>query len=483
MNSYIKNRSELLPKSLDKYLNELRESALNALDIALDAVRPENLIKKSLKIQNNNLSIFNDCFDLNNYDRVYIIGGGKASALMLIELERILKNSSTLPYHGIINVPESFNVTSYKFSGKIKLNFATHPIPNENGVNGTRKMMEFIKQSSSKDLFICLISGGGSALLPLPKEGLSLVGLQKINSLLLASGASIHEINTIRKHLSDFKGGNLAKHLYHSSEATLISLIISDVVGDDLDAIASGPTVPDKTTYKNAIDILKKYNIYEKIPESAKKILLQGLKDSTQENPKKNDPCFNRVHNYLIGSVKSAVKAVSKHLEKRYHINYFSNSITGEAREFGAQLYLIISKKLDELNTTNKIGNLALIGSGELTVTIKGDGIGGRNQEMLLSFLERIKNSNLNYNLTIIGANLDGIEGNSKAMGALIDNFTLKHIQKQEININKYLNNNDSNTLFKEISSEIITGATGCNVNDILLILISKSIKNGTRNI
>jgi len=468
---YVKNTSQLLSVNSYKSQKILREIGLDCLEKALSAVKPENLMKKSIKIQDDKLIIKDDVFNIKDYNKIYIIGGGKASAEMAYTLEEIILNTP-INYEGILNIPEGLEIKNSRAKKNIQLNFATHPIPNENGVKGTKKMLEIIKKSSKKDLIICLISGGGSALLPLPKNGITLTDLQKINSLLLASGASIHEINTVRKHLSDFKGGNLAKTLFNYSGATLISLIISDVVGDDLDSIASGPTVPDITTFKDAADILKKYNIYQKIPDSARKMLEKGLFDKNLENPKPNDKCFTNVHNYLIGSVKLAVREVIALLKNDFHTDYFSDNITGEANDFGRKLYYIISQEIKKSKNKNIKKGISLIGSGELTVSIKGEGIGGRNQQTLLSFLDFIRNKEINYKFLIIGANLDGIEGNSKAMGALIDNFTLGEMIKKKLNSKKYLDNNDSNSLFKILKSEIITGPTGCNVNDLILVLL-----------
>ncbi|TFG06418.1 MAG: glycerate kinase, partial [Promethearchaeota archaeon] len=473
LDSYIKNRNALLSKNLDNAQLKLRKIALNALDKAIDAVRPENLIKNSVKIEVSKLIVNNDTFDLKDYNKIYIIGGGKASALMLKELEKIFQHAPTLPFQGIINVPGNLELNLKDYSTNVEINRASHPIPNENGVKGTKKMMKIVENTTQNDLIICLISGGGSALLPLPRNGLSLNELQKVNSLLLASGASIHEINAIRKHLSKFKGGNLAKKIFEGSGATLISLIISDVVGDDLDSTASGPTVPDNTTFQDCLRILKKYDLTEQIPVSAKQILENGLNLVEKENPKNKDPCFTNVHNYLIGSVKSAVQAATKYLKEKFHVDYFSDEIIGEASDFGKDLWKIISKKVEDFEVQNENMNLALIGSGELTVTIKGNGIGGRNQEMLLAFLEDLKDNDIHHNFSIIAANLDGIEGNSSAMGALVDNHILDQIHEKKLDLNIYLKNNDSNTFFKKINSEIITGPTGCNVNDLIIILNS----------
>jgi glycerate-2-kinase len=421
------------------------------------------------------LLIENDEYDLHKFKKIYIIGGGKATAEMALSLERFLISFKNIAYKGIINIPKDKEKQKLFKKSKISINFASHPIPDEDGLKGTKSMMNFIEKSNKNDLIFCLISGGGSVLLPLPRQGIDLQDLKEVNSLLLSSGASIHEINTIRKHLSDFKGGNLTKKLYKESGATLISLIISDVVGDNLDSIASGPTVPDETTFRNALEIIRKYNLLEKIPGSIKDHIEKGLLDQKLENPKSDDPCFTNVHNYLIGSVTCAVRDVRSFLKnKGFKVNYFSNNVTGEAKEFGKSLFTIISQYLEGNFNKNELEKIALIGTGELTVTIRGNGTGGRNQEMLLSYLNSLKDRKINYNFLIISANLDGIEGNSKAMGALVDNYILEQMISGNIDTERFLENNDSNSFFKELGTEIITGPTGCNVNDLILILISK---------
>ncbi len=471
----IKNTSQLIIKDLDKNQSYLRKIGLKALEKAIFAVKPKNLISKSIKKKNHTLIIKNDEYDLRKFKKIYIIGGGKATAEMAFTLEKLLSSLDGIDYKGIINIPQEIEKLEEFKQSKISINIASHPIPDESGLNGTRSMMQIIENSHERDLIFCLISGGGSALLPLPKQGITLKDLQDVNSLLLASGASIHEINAIRKHLSDFKGGNLVRKLYYSSRAKLISLIISDVVGDNLDSIASGPTVPDSTTFEDAINILKKYVLLERIPSSVKNHLERGLSNKELETPKPNDSCFKNVHNYLIGSVKSAVLEITSFLsEKDFKVDYFSNEIAGEAKEFGESLYSIISKKIEENFKKEEKYNLALIGTGELTVTIQGKGVGGRNQEMSLSFLNYIKGIEFDYDFLIIGANLDGMEGNSKAMGALVDNFVLNQILDKRLDLRKFLDENDSNNFFKILQSEIITGQTGCNVNDLILILISK---------
>ncbi|MFX1463527.1 MAG: glycerate kinase [Promethearchaeota archaeon] len=471
----IKNTSQLLSKSLEQNQLALREIGLQALEKSILAVKPKNLLQNAIKVENDVFYIEKDQYNLHQYNKIYVIGGGKAVAEMALSLEEIFRNIEDIEYEGIINILEGTEKQHNFEKSKLNVNYASHPIPNEAGLNGTKSMIEIVEKSNKNDLICCLISGGGSALLTLPKNGVSLEDLQEINYLLLSSGATIHEINTIRKHLSDFKGGNLAKRIHELSGCTLITLIISDVVGDNLDSIASGPTVPDKTTFKDALEIINKYNLLGKIPSSVKKCLERGLSDPKLENPKQKDSCFFNVHNYLIGSVNSAVQEVRLFLLKKgFEVNYFSNNIVGEAKEYGKELFGIISKNVDILFNKNIIEKIALIGTGELTVTIKGNGTGGRNQEMLLSFLNNIKNITFDYKFLVIGANLDGIEGNSKAMGALIDNFVLEQIISENISLEKFLYKNDSNSFFKKVGTEIISGPTGCNVNDLILILLSK---------
>jgi len=474
---YVKNLSQLTPNNIQEESLALRKIGLNALEIALKSVEPKNLIQDAVKIVKDKLIIRNDKFDLTKFRKILVVGGGKASAQMALAIEEILRKYSKINYNGLINIPNSLKVKGYDVSNKIKMNLASHPIPDENGLNGTKVMFKHIENTTKDDLIIFLLSGGGSALLPLPKETITLAELQVTNALLLASGASIHEINTVRKHLSDVKGGKFAKKVYDSSKATVIALIISDVVGNNLESIASGPTIPDLTTFKESYSVLEKYELLFKVPSSVKQLIQRGMNDPTINKPLDQLNYFKKIHNYLIGSVDSSVKEASDYLKGlNFAVDYFSNEIVGEAAVFGTELYDFISHKLPPYVEKSKNQKVALIGTGELTVTIKGKGIGGRNQEMLLTFLNDIKNKNIDYNILIIGVNLDGIEGNSKAMGALVDNVLLTQIIKNKINLESYLKNNDSNSFFKMLNSEIITEATGINVNDLLLILIDLNV-------
>ncbi|MGV9203084.1 MAG: glycerate kinase type-2 family protein [Promethearchaeia archaeon] len=469
----IKNRKKLLSEELDNSIRELREIGLDALEGAIDAVKPKNLMENAIKLQKNSLWVFNDEYALDNFENIYIIGGGKATAAMTQYLEKLLIQSDYTNYKGVINIQKGLKLNEKSLSARIQLVYASHPIPDKDGIHGVKKMMELVKKSTQNDLFICLLSGGGSALLPLPKNQITLEEMKRVNSLLLKSGANIHEINAIRKHLSAIKGGNLAMYINQESGATLISLIISDVIGNDLDVIASGPTVPDKSTFKEALNVLAKYDLIEEIPEQVIRLIKRGTEGLERETPKRDNACFKNVYNYLIGSIESGVVAVKEFLaSKNFHVEYFSNEVSGEAKDFGIQIYSLLQNILQKEFKGDNTDKVALIGSGELTVTITGDGIGGRNQEMLLSFVNYVKNKDISANFVIIGANLDGIEGNSRAMGALVDNRVIELTRRLSLNSRLYLKKNDSNTYFKKIGTEILTGATGCNVNDLIMILV-----------
>ncbi|MFX0048469.1 MAG: glycerate kinase, partial [Candidatus Hermodarchaeota archaeon] len=377
---YIKNLSQLTHNNIKEESLALRRIGLNALEIAISSVEPEKLIKSSVKIIKDTLIIRNEVFDLSTYREILVIGGGKASAQMALAFEELLKKYSKINYKGLINIPNNVEVKNYSDSSKIKMNLASHPIPDENGFNGTKAMFTHIENTTKDDLIIILLSGGGSALLTMPKENISLADLQMTNSLLIASGASIQEINIVRKHLSNFKGGNLVKKIYESSKATVVALIISDVVGNNLETIASGPTIPDFTIYKDAFDIIEKYQLQFKVPSSVKQLIETGMNDPTLNIPLDKSIYFKNVHNYLIGSVESCVNEISYYLkELGFIVDYFSNEIVGEAAVFGKGLFSLISSKLQYFVEKSKKQKIALVGSGELTVTIKGKGIGGRN--------------------------------------------------------------------------------------------------------
>ena len=425
---------------------------LSTLTAATDSVRPEPLIKRAVKFSNSELTvrdIYGNVAKLQEFDHVYIVGAGKAASGMAYALSSILDNKVAA---GAITVPHGTKAKIKRFL----VTEASHPIPDDAGIEGTKKILSILRKADQNDLVIVLISGGGSALMPLPASGISLADKQKITSSLLRLGASIHEINSVRKHLSAVKGGQLLRHVNKS--CTSLSLVLSDVIGDDLGIIASGPTYPDSSTFGDALNILRKYRIEN--PVTAIEYIAKGAKGEIEETPKPQQKLFSRTHNVLIGNNAFACKAAVGYLKKRgtYAVN-LGSQFDGEAKEFGvflARLTLGLGEK-----------RFAIVAGGETTVklnTRKNNGLGGRNQEAALACLAELDR----HDIAIGCMGTDGIDGNSDAAGALISSKTILLAKKMDLQ--KYLNMHDSYHAFKKLRSLIFTGFTGTNVNDIAII-------------
>ncbi len=456
------NRNELLDNASNRTLYKLRKDALDILEVAVKAVDPYNAVIQNLTVNGTNINLGNFYWDLNDFQEIYVLGGGKACGSMAHAIEDLFGDRIT---GGIINVlkgTESLNKLK-----RISLIGASHPIPDEDGVQGVKLMMSLLDNLDSSALIIVLISGGGSSLLTNPVENLDLQDLKDVTKRLLMSGATINEINTVRKHLSSIKGGLLAKKAY---PATVISLILSDVVGDSLDTIASGPTAPDKTTYHGAKEILEKYYIWDKIPVRAKNHLEKGIHEEISETPKKGDPIFKKVTNYVIGSnVVASQAAVKRARTLGYQSELVSTKIVGEARHVGLS-FAKLAKTLANGEYHIK-PPAALVLGGETTVTVVGDGIGGRNMEVALSASVDIDG----LNLIIVTLATDGIDGPTESAGAIVDGYTLQRAQKLNLDPKKSLENNNSYNFFCSLGDAIITGPTGTNVNDLSIILVSNS--------
>jgi len=442
-----------------KTLKELRKDSEKIFYAGLKAADPFKAVKKFVYREGNLLKIGKNSYPLNDFKHIYIVGAGKASAPMGKAIEIILKNRIE---KGFINVKYGY----VQELEKIKINQAGHPIPDEAGVKGTREIARLLRGSEKDDLVICLISGGGSALLPLPAEGIILKEKQQTTQLLLKCGASIEEINTVRKHLSRIKGGWLAKIAY---PAQLISLILSDVIGDPLTAIASGPTVPDTTTYEDCWRIVKKYNLSGKFSSSVLNHLDKGRKGEIPETPKEGNPIFKRVKNIIVGSNSLAIKAAQNQAKKLgYHTLILSSFIEGETREV-ARVHAAIAKEI--LTSGNPAPAPAcILSGGETTVTIKGKGFGGRNQEFALASAMKIKGME---NVIILSAGTDGSDGPTNAAGAIADGTTLLRAEKIGINAQEYLKDNNSYYFFQKLKDLFITGPTNTNVMDLHLLLVS----------
>jgi glycerate 2-kinase len=439
-------------------LNQLRSDGMEIFTHALKAVDPVEAVKRCLKLKGQDLTANGKTYSLRDYGHIYVAGGGKAGASMALAVEAILGDRIT---KGIINVKYGY-LSKVK---RVKLNEVGHPIPDEQGVSGSEEIAGLLEQLGENDLVICLISGGGSALLPSPAEGISLEDKQKMTNLLLECGANINEINAIRKHISKLKGGGLARLAYPS---TLIALILSDVVGDPLDVIASGPTVPDKSTFGDCMAILRKYNLLKNIPDSIRGRIQRGIKGEIEETPKAGNPIFEKTHNVIIGSNIIAVKAAErKARELGYKPLILSTFIEGETREV-AKVHAAIAKEI--VKTNHPIGQPAcVISGGETTVTIRGKGLGGRNQEFVLASALDIQGLN---DVVVLSGGTDGTDGPTDAAGAIADGDTVRRARELGLSATAHLEDNDSYHFFEKLGDLLTTGPTNTNVMDLRLILV-----------
>ena len=437
---------------------KLRSDGMEIFTHALKAVDPVEAVKRCLRVGGKNLMVDGKTYSLRDYANIYVIGAGKAGASMALAVEEIVGDRIT---KGIINVKYG-HVSQLK---RVKLNEVGHPIPDEKGVSGSEEIAALLDQLGENDLVICLISGGGSALLPSPAEGISLEDKQKMTNLLLECGANINEINAIRKHISKLKGGGIARLAYPS---TVVALILSDVVGDPLDVIASGPTVPDKSTFGDCMAILKKYDLLEEVPESIKARVQRGIKGEIEETPKAGNPIFEKTHNVIIGSNIIAVKAAEgRARELGYDPLILSTFIEGETREV-AKVHAAIAKEI--LKTNHPISPPAcIISGGETTVTIRGKGLGGRNQEFVLAAALDIQGLE---GVVILSGGTDGTDGPTDAAGAIADADTVRRALDLGFDANAYLDDNDSYHFFGKLGDLLVTGPTNTNVMDLRLILV-----------
>ena len=361
--------------------------------------------------------------------------------------ERVLGRSITA---GLINVKDR-HLAKLR---RIELNECGHPVPDERGVAGAERIAAMAAGAGRNDLVLCLISGGASALLPLPASPITLEEKQQMTRLLLDCGADIHELNAVRKHLSRIKGGQLARL---ASPARVEALMLSDVIGDDLDTIGSGPTAPDASTFAMVAEIFEKYGLTGSIPESIAGRIAGGVRGEIAETPKAGDPCFTRVHNTIVGSNRLALAAAARRARALgFRTTVLSSSIEGETREI-ARMHAAIA--------SDARPGTCFITGGETTVTIKGSGLGGRNQEFVLAAAIDIAGR---PDIVVLSAGTDGSDGPTDAAGAIADGDTLRRNPEAA----RYLTANDSYHYFESLDDLIITGPTNTNVMDIHVILV-----------
>jgi len=455
----IKNADELLRNATSTLDRKARRLAIDALNASLKAVDPEVTIKSKVKVKGNTLKIASFTFNLGKIKNVYVVGGGKASGCMAAALVGVLGNRVK---EGAVNVP--YSCPPYE-TGTVKLQRASHPIPDESGVKGASRMLNLVSKAEESDLVVCLISGGGSSLMPQPRRGVSLEDKRKVTDALLKSGATITEINTIRKHISGLKGGWLAKEAY---PATVVNLILSDVVGDPLDFIASGPTVPDTTTFHDAVEILRHHGLWNIISDSVRKVLTDGEKGLIPETPKPGDKVFKKVHNVVVGNNFAASHAAYKTLRKAgLNSLLLTSTLEGQAREVGTVLASIAKEIAASGNPVPKPAGI--VAGGETTVAVVGRGRGGRNQEIALAAMLKIGDMN---GVVIASMSTDGVDGPTDAAGALVDGKSLQRAHDLGLNPQQSLADNDSYTFFSKLDDLVLTGPTGTNVCDVAVIVV-----------
>lgn len=431
----------------------------NARDIFLagvESVKPDHLIRRFVTLADGTLHIENLALGLDMLKDIYVIGAGKASALMAQSVEAVLGDRITAGHI----------VTKYAHAcplRRITTTEAGHPVPDENGLHGTRKILALAERASAGDLVICLISGGGSALLADVPEGCSLDDLKALNDILLKCGADIVEINCIRKHLSRVKGGQLARAV---QPATLVSLILSDIVGDPLDAIASGPTAPDPTTFDEALTILDQHRIRHKIPEGILHILEDGKSGRHPETPKAGDAIFKHTHNLVIGTNRLALESArQKAVALGYRAQVVTSTLVGDVNEVAQQV--VTSAR--QAQKTCGAERVCLLFGGEPTIKVTRTGLGGRNQHLALLAAKMLDNV---PGITVLSAGTDGSDGPTDAAGAVADAETSIHARRHQLDLNRYLDNCDSYHFFQQEGGLICTGPTQTNVMDLVVVLI-----------
>lgn len=477
-----------------RFMNN-REDLIRIAKAGIKTVAPYGMIQHRIQLHGHTLTVRTDgsvpfSFNLSAYENIYVIGAGKATAPMAKALEEILGSRIS---GGAIAVKPGHSA-ELEIIRQIE---GGHPVPNEGSVAAAREIAEIADGAGEHDLVINIISGGGSALLTLPHEGISLEDLQETTLELLACGAPIQEMNCIRKHLSGIKGGRLAERVY---PAESISLILSDVVGDDLQSIASGLTVADHTSYADAQQIVDKYGIREKLPRTVTALLIAGSEGKVPETPKQGAECFSKTRNILLGTNSAALQAAAGEAEKLgYRTVILTSKVTGEAREI-AKFYAALAREASaaESGTAEAAGlaaaftgtaaegasrdggpgagiyvkPLCILAGGETTVILRGKGIGGRNQEMALAVLAEIAARPEAFSGVLFASiATDGNDGPTDAAGAFASADLVDRAEKAGLSIDEYLTNNDAYNFFAAVDGLIKTGPTNTNVCDLQILL------------
>ncbi|MDQ7065536.1 MAG: glycerate kinase [candidate division KSB1 bacterium] len=450
----------MTPPDPDSVRQKLLADLQTLYEAGIQAVMPDRAIFHHVRRDGNLLHIGDRTYDLSR-GRNYLIAFGKAAALMAEALESLIGDALT----------DGLAITKYGHTGQVKLQKtrlyeAGHPVPDEAGIRATREALRLAEKARKDDTVFVLISGGGSALLISPATGLTLQDKQKTTELLLRTGASIQEINTVRKHLSRVKGGQLARAI---APAQFCSLILSDVIGDPIEFIASGPTAPDTTTFRDVWNILERYQLRSRLPVSVRTYVQEGLAGKQPETPKPGDPVLKSGQNRIVGNLAQALQAVyDRARELGYNTLILTTELEGEAREL-AHVYAAMTADILKRGWPVSPPACILCG-GEPTVTVRGSGLGGRSQELALALLPKIAGRQV----TVFGAvGTDGTDGPTDAAGAHVDDASQRRAAQMGLNWLDYLQNNDSYHFFEQTGELIKTGPTQTNVMDMHILLVN----------
>lgn len=426
---------------------------------ALRAADPRDAVRWSCKLDDNTLVVKGQALDLNRFKRIRVVGAGKASRAMVLGLLDVLGERLS---GGVIISKHSSSAKD--LPERIHELIGGHPVPDEQSVASTRALVQFIEDGQEDDLLFFLISGGGSALMTLPVDGVTLEDMQKLTRLLLGCGATINEMNTLRKHLDRIKGGGLARA---ASPARLVSFVLSDVIGSPLDVIASGPAVADPTTYADALEILKKYQIETETPDSIVSHLKRGICGDAAETLKPGDTALAGVTQLVVASNQQAAEAALDQARKEgFHTLLLTTFLQGEAAQAGGMLAAI----LQQIHATGQplARPACIVVGGETTVTLRGDGLGGRNQELALGAAFPLAGL---PNVALLTLGTDGEDGPTDAAGAIVTGETIARAQSAGLDARAFLDRNDSYHFFEALGDLIRPGATGTNVNDLAVLM------------
>ena len=423
----------------------------------MNSIDPANAVQTWLRIERGRLRIGDFRTALSS--KIRVIAVGKASAPMLATALDILGKRVV---SGILIIPRNSKLKN--IDKRIVMFRSSHPLPDEEGVRASRRVLMSIDRMHANELLLCLISGGASAMLPAPTSDITLEDLRNVTQRLIRSRVSIHQINTVRRHLSELKGGKLVERC---NAGTIISLTISDVPGNVISDIASGLTAPDPTTFRDAINVLKEFKVWNPAPQSVRNHLQQGLAGNIPETPKPGNHIFNKVHNFVVADNRTACEAARRVLQgKHIPTTIMTSSLDMEARSLG-KLLASVARDSDQFDHPLESPSAVIFG-GETTVEVEGSGKGGRNQETALATVKRIEGLN---EVTIATLGTDGVDGNSPAAGAIVDSNSIIRAKRLRLRVRDFAERNDSYNFFRKLNDNIVTGPTGTNVGDLYLLI------------